>query len=293
MTNKVYYPYIDILKGIAILLMVMGHVLPWSFDDEAFFHNRLCDLNGSYMSATIVYKVIYSFHMPLLFFASGFLFFRESGYSWEGIKSMLRRRSMRILVPYFVTGFIILAYKGYYGYWFLQVIFIFNVIAALSQWLFQRTRCPLWGELFLQALIWVSMIGLAKYCDCATTQKLLYFNSAAAFYPAFAIGIYIRKIKGIDALLRKDFSMVLLLATYVLCFIFSEFFISSRFVSVIGYSSIILFLFVICSSSANLWSVSAKSVTRKMGGGNFIHREKLDGDLYPPYVLCNEISWNG
>lgn len=50
--------YIDTLKGIAIILVVMGHVVQFIWGDR-------------YGSNQIIFIIIYSFHMPLFFFLSG------------------------------------------------------------------------------------------------------------------------------------------------------------------------------------------------------------------------------
>ncbi|WP_195202481.1 acyltransferase family protein [Phocaeicola massiliensis] len=67
--------WIDIAKGIGIFLMVMGHT-------------SIPKLGGHW---------IYSFHMPLFFFLSGFLF--QSGkYSWS---QFIKRKVRTMVVPYF------------------------------------------------------------------------------------------------------------------------------------------------------------------------------------------------
>ena len=68
-----YMPYVDVLKGIAIFLMVMAHAIAWSFKDYTFLSKPFFGLTDAYGLSSIVWKVIYSFHMPLLFFASGYL----------------------------------------------------------------------------------------------------------------------------------------------------------------------------------------------------------------------------
>lgn len=52
--------YVDFLKGFAILCVVVGHI-------AAF--NPKCDL---------LIDFVYSFHMPLFFFISGFLFHKKT-----------------------------------------------------------------------------------------------------------------------------------------------------------------------------------------------------------------------
>ena len=67
-TNKLYFAHLDALKGLSILLMVMGHALAWSYEDESFLHQKMLYLNNNLLYSSLLYKVIYSFHMPLLFF---------------------------------------------------------------------------------------------------------------------------------------------------------------------------------------------------------------------------------
>lgn len=78
--NRVHW--IDNLKAIGIYLMVLSH-------HETIAHGFL--------------KYIYSFHMPLFFFISGFLFDRGK---YPTIKSLVLRRIQTLLVPYFLFSFI-------------------------------------------------------------------------------------------------------------------------------------------------------------------------------------------
>lgn len=55
--------YIDVLKGFAIFLMVMGHALSWSYSTDVV---RTPD-------NAFVRNLIYAFHMPLFFFLSGYV----------------------------------------------------------------------------------------------------------------------------------------------------------------------------------------------------------------------------
>lgn len=75
--------YIDIARGIGILLVVLGH-------------------NDFALVSPFAYQVIYSFHMPLFFFLSGY-FINPSIGSWEFIK----KRFNSLLKPYLFTIFMI------------------------------------------------------------------------------------------------------------------------------------------------------------------------------------------
>lgn len=80
----------DIVKGIGILLMIIGHStgkIPYLRD------------------------FIFSFHMPLFFLVSGY-FFKPSGW-----KDILLKNSKRLLVPYLFTAFIITVYMLIYAWY--------------------------------------------------------------------------------------------------------------------------------------------------------------------------------
>ena len=65
--------WIDALRGLGILLVVLGHVPP------------------SYY----IEKAIYGFHMPLLFILSGYL--------WKKSKSLkIKKYFQRLIIPYFI-----------------------------------------------------------------------------------------------------------------------------------------------------------------------------------------------
>lgn len=85
---------IDIAKAIAILLVVWGHYEP--SDAPAGFE--------------IGWRLIYLFHMPLFIFASGYIY--QATYRPEtSYTTFLRKKFMRLLVPYFSTSVVIITIK--------------------------------------------------------------------------------------------------------------------------------------------------------------------------------------
>lgn len=70
--------WIDVLKGIGIILVVIGHV----------YNN------------SVSFKWLYSFHMPLFFFAAGWV------YNQKPIFENIKRRIDTIVIPYFSLGFL-------------------------------------------------------------------------------------------------------------------------------------------------------------------------------------------
>ena len=87
---NVHYEYIDRLKGLAIILVVMGHVLLYC----------CCSCDFPRAMADFIGKGIYSFHMPLFMFLSGIV---VSDFPHA---SKLRRKLPQWLVPCVVIGLI-------------------------------------------------------------------------------------------------------------------------------------------------------------------------------------------
>lgn len=75
--DKVRINWIDIARGIGIILVIYGHVL----------------------SADSVRHLMYSFHMPLFFFLSGIVFHHKS---YETFFSFFKKSFKNIMLPYFI-----------------------------------------------------------------------------------------------------------------------------------------------------------------------------------------------
>ena len=86
--------WIDAARGFLILLVVLGHAFGTASHLGA-------DAETSKMCSWI-YKVIYMFHMPA--------FFVLAGVTWsagkDGFGAYVKKKAMRLLVPYFVFGFL-------------------------------------------------------------------------------------------------------------------------------------------------------------------------------------------
>ena len=112
---------IDVLKGFAIILVVMGHASQWFSDDDR---------------SNPFYVTIYAFHMPLFMFLSGYVNFNTRG------ELNLGKRFQVLVIPFFVWFLIsaiyhsyildiekvwehlcVLIYKPTQGMWFLWLLF--------------------------------------------------------------------------------------------------------------------------------------------------------------------------
>lgn len=84
---------IDIARAIGIVLVVIGHYLP----------------DGAPLWYLGMREWIYSFHMPLFVFISGYVYMLT--YRKESYKDFLLRKSKRLLIPYFIVSVIIISIK--------------------------------------------------------------------------------------------------------------------------------------------------------------------------------------
>lgn len=80
MNNKERIEYIDIAKGITILLVIVGHTI-----------------NNPFLK-----QVIYTFHMPLFYILSGYFFKPKSSN-----KEVLKKGFKKLIIPYIISSLII------------------------------------------------------------------------------------------------------------------------------------------------------------------------------------------
>lgn len=155
--------WIDIAKGIGIILMVLGHLgIPH------WLHNW-----------------IYSFHMPLFLFLSG-LVFKVDGCSF---RKLLKKRFLQLMVPY--IGFSIIVFTGnkflpvtswltkdvceflIFGnqsaLWFLPVLFVTQLVAF--------PVLKLCNDMLSKTVLFIVITILVLWCD--TFSHGIYYSMSA------------------------------------------------------------------------------------------------------------------
>ena len=86
---------LDLSKGILITLVVLGHSIQYSFGEEWLTSGQFFD--------NIVFKIIYSFHMPLFMMISGYLFYNSNK---KDFKQLMSSKLKAIGIP--MLSFILL-----------------------------------------------------------------------------------------------------------------------------------------------------------------------------------------
>lgn len=116
--------YVDSVKGFAILLVVMGHVIAWFFES----YKDALPLQPSPMQ---LWHVIYSFHMPLFMFVSGFLFGLSHFATFKEYVVKMWKKALMLIVPWFAAG-VLLKYIRGGVFWLL--VFVDLVSANFNSW---------------------------------------------------------------------------------------------------------------------------------------------------------------
>lgn len=145
-TDRQRIAWIDIAKGIAIILVVIGHCIPDATSSTGISVSAYRWLHG----------VIYSFHMPLFFFLSGYMIvcknFVKAG---KRPLDIIKSRWKRLMIPYVFVGLCYAPFKLMLSkfankpydieniwkmiigvnpdgeLWFLYALFVVTVIAAI------------------------------------------------------------------------------------------------------------------------------------------------------------------
>lgn len=123
--------WLDNLKGLAILLVILGHCIQDNYIDGIW---------GG------VYQIIYSFHMPLFMALSGYC----SPQRFLDLKAFAKKRFIRLLIPYLFWGVVaVLLYRYPLAsifndpdkhLWFLWDLFFISLIVYISNAIFPEKK---------------------------------------------------------------------------------------------------------------------------------------------------------
>ena len=230
---------IDILKGIAVLAVLLGHAI-----------QRGLIIN---YETNIFFKIIYSFHMPLFVILSGYSLHH---FTKKYNVSFLIKRFCRLIIPtitwsyliYFVRDFNFVGIKNFvpfppsvleytkillhhpdYIIWFLYIIFICDLIFFSTKKLVQSEN-----EI-IQLLMIITITLIIQFLPNQNFGIL----RLQIYFPMFALGYYLSKYSII-----LDFTKYLVLpSTFLYLFLFPKFsvLINSKFIYyLISISSLII-----------------------------------------------------
>ncbi|MEO6729273.1 MAG: acyltransferase family protein [Candidatus Dojkabacteria bacterium] len=181
-------PFLDIIKGGLIILVVVGHLIQTNipnFDDNLFF------------------RLIYSFHMPMFIGISGYVAFISM--KDEPFFKKIKKRFLALVVPflswYFIYGYLVrgtfrtidirtyiiqLIKSPDYGLWFLWILFLCFVVLFLIKE-FERIPQTIIKKSHLEKVL---IVGTILYLYLIH-YELLGIGLLKWHFPSFIIGYLI------------------------------------------------------------------------------------------------------
>lgn len=180
--------YLDNLKGFLIILVILGHCI--EYGTESFDENTL-------------FKIIYSFHMPLFFMISGYLSYKEP-LNWI---SSVKRRGYQLLVPYVLWGVGICLWHKYplldmivdpgKILWFIWCLFYICLITYTIEVFFRNSRY------FLLVLILTMMLLMGA--SFMIKDNLFGYKNIAYEFQYFIAGYLLKRYHLDDTVLNKKY----------------------------------------------------------------------------------------
>lgn len=186
MEKKQYFPAADILRGAAILSVLLYHgIIEYPID-----------LRGMYPWCDWLFRMLAAFHMPLFFVLSGFV------YSCRNYADYMKKRCLRLALPYFVFAGASIALHSVAGdlvnggagageglanlllygadYWFLYSLFFISAVFPLLD----RIK----AKWFLPCLILVTLL-----VEPIPMTRRFVMNKNIYYLGYFALGVYLRR----------------------------------------------------------------------------------------------------
>jgi len=214
--------YMDALRGLAIFLMVMGHVLAWLYIDskQAFATN---------LYSGLLWEFIYSFHMPLFMFVSGyFLVIKFNDNLLKESAKFVYKKSIALLLPFITMGFLLWAVRDNgVEYWFLRTLFELFIVCLplylLSSFIANKLRnirkdyYLLLIDLIIFALGFVIIIVIGKLLN-STLEAIFDTTKIVRLYPFFISGLLLRRHKLLQKIVSQNIIYSLSLITFVASF---------------------------------------------------------------------------
>ena len=199
--------YIDALRGFAILLMVVGHVIP-----NLYLNKQIVLPN--------LQTWIYTFHMPLFFTISGYFIYRDSKITAKEAMNQIYKKFLQLLLPAFVMSLLYsFIWKTDFSnnYWFLYALFKFYLFCVIIQYINSRLSIKNDYILFAEFVLLYVLLNMLTYV------KLLYvfgdywiLTDNIGYLPFLVLGVFLRKFNKVNNWFKENYVFYTLLLLVVL-----------------------------------------------------------------------------
>lgn len=212
--SKTRLDYVDYMRGIAILLVVIGHLI--QTNDIYYAHNH-------------VFEFIYSFHMPLFFAISGYIIAKTSNVTTiKELGIFFIKKFVALCLPLFTwellinrfvlhTALVGITFSDiattilHPGLWFLKTLFVITIGFGIYDYIVNKLLSFL--NVFIKEIsVIIAFLVYVIFIKSGFEQvNLLMFSGV------FFVGVYISKYKQIEQIISKE-SVFLLALTIFLVF---------------------------------------------------------------------------
>ena len=251
--NSKKIEWLAVLQGYSMLLVVIGHVMLTNVSNDP-----------TTPIATKIQTVIYSFHMPLFIFISGWLFYftcirKEKSYG-DVVMSKVRRLGVPFLTftlvatvlksafpslmhrpvtaQELIDTFLLFSSNPLGEMWFIVVLFILMMLYPVYRFVVEKK----WAACMLLGISMVAYI-------CPPQVAIFYIDKVCHMVPFFIGGILCCKYE-LQKYLTSIWAMVICAALFLLWNVLGVMYDPMKFLSIsIG----ILFSFSLCLNLAKKW----------------------------------------
>lgn len=226
-------PHIALLQVLGVILVIIGHIIEPFIRDSAWYYVK-------YYKDTqmvLLHNAIYTFHMPLFFFISGFLFAYKNK-DEESISKLFVTRFKKYIVPFYIFAITIwFPFRYFFIYvdtdtitkfvsfefcdhlWFLPTLFITLLYYSIL------LKTPLKRHLLILTIIiylvgtYYPKLSLSEMLYSKTMQNLIFVHMGylfAKYYQYDNSSIFSKpQIKG-NVFSRQYFMLITLFITKIL-----------------------------------------------------------------------------
>ncbi|SOD99816.1 acyltransferase family protein [Spirosoma fluviale] len=246
--------YIDRLKGVAIVLVVIGHIIQFNTVES---------------SQNVLFGIIYSFHMPLFMFISGYLAQKTVKDSiYNNYLLFLKKKAQSLLIPYFVWSLVvdklffveeihyslkdpITLIKNGSGLWFL--LYLFLLYLTYSAFFYVSIKIN--KRIYVLVDILIICLLLLCFVLVKKMQLVSYIDSLTLYFLFFFSGVIISKYQKIKNVMLEKYTFSIFLTVFLILSIHYKFTDTSLFNKliklIVAYSAIMALYYITIKISWN------------------------------------------
>lgn len=216
MGRKQHIQYIDVLKGVTIFLVVVGHAFHFGFE---------------YYRSPLLY-VLRSIDMPIFLFLSGMLGATALKFSGADIVAYWSKKARQLLLPLCTLPFLyawiynidlehLLLDRMHGGYWFTLTLFEMFLLLYVVRYLnhhFNKGEKPIFElSLAILSLIFVLLIDEPWRIAHPISWEALSWGKMNYLYYYFLFGYFVGKYSQLERLISSQEAQVISAIVFVVC----------------------------------------------------------------------------